>query len=167
MHDRVTMPSLIHLIYASGAAAEPSAAELTSLLRVARKNNGRVGLTGMLLYTNSSFFQVLEGEPAAVDAIFHTIAADTRHTQIVTIIRERIPRRSFGQWSMGFATATSEEIVAATGLNDFFAHGACLDQLDGGRAKKLLSGFRDGRWRASLDGAPAPVGAAASELVNA
>jgi len=161
------MASLIHLIYASAAAGAPTETELTELLRMARLNNGRVGLTGMLLYTEGSFFQVLEGEAAAVDAVFATIGADARHTRIVTIIRERIPTRSFGQWSMGYVTATPQEIAAATGLNDFFAQGCCVDQLDAGRAKKLLSAFRGGRWRARSDGPPTPAGAARGQLVNA
>lgn len=161
------MASLIQLIYASATTGDPKEAELAELLRAARLNNGRIGLTGMLLYTGGSFFQVLEGDADTVDAVFATIADDARHTSVVMIIRERIRTRSFGQWSMGYVTATPHEIVAATGLNDFFARGFCLDQLDGGRAKKLLSAFRGGRWRARSNGHPTPVGAGRGQLVNA
>ena len=160
------MASLIHLIYASGATVEPSEVELVELLRVARQNNGRVGLTGMLLYTSSSFFQVLEGDADVVDAVFARIAADPRHTRIVTIIRERIHARSFGQWSMGYVAAAPREMAAATGMNDFFFQGFCVDQLDAGRAKKLLSAFRDGRWRARLDGAQIPASSAPGQRFN-
>jgi hypothetical protein len=129
------------------AVGEPTPAALADLLRQARRNNERAGLTGMLLYTQGSFFQVLEGAPEAVDRVFGTIAADPRHMGAVTIIRERIARRAFGEWSMGYVTATSGELVAA-GLNDFFAQASCFDHLDEGRAKKLLAAFRGGRWRA-------------------
>jgi len=73
----------------------------------------------------------------------------------VTIIRERIPRRAFGEWSMGYVTATADELGAASGMNDFFAQASCFDRLDGGRAKKLLAAFRAGRWRARLGDTPA------------
>lgn len=148
--------SLIHLIYASAATVDPGDAELAELLRRSRRNNTRVGLTGMLLFTQGSFFQVLEGDAATVDDVFAAIAADPRHTRAVTIIRERIPRRAFGEWSMGYAAATPEEIRAAAGdpSNDFFGAGSCFDRLDGGRAKKLLAAFREGRWRSHLDALP-------------
>jgi hypothetical protein len=146
---------LIHLIYSSTAVGTPDDETLADVLRASRRNNGRVGVTGMLLYTEGSFFQVLEGPAAAVDATFATIAADPRHARAVTIIRERIARRAFGEWSMGYVTATTRELEAASGMNDFFAEAACFDRLDPGRAKKLLTAFRAGRWRVRLAGTPA------------
>ncbi|MBV9880523.1 MAG: BLUF domain-containing protein [Gemmatirosa sp.] len=149
------MEPLIHLIYASTAVGSPSDEALAELLGAARRKNERRGLTGMLLYTEGTFFQVLEGPPDAVDGAFAAIAEDVRHTRAVTIIRERIPRRAFGEWTMGFLTATPRELGATMGMNDFFAQAACFDRLDAGRAKKLLTAFRAGRWRARLADTPA------------
>ena len=149
------MEPLVHLIYASSAVGIPDAAALASVLGQSRRNNPQVDVTGMLLYTEGTFFQVLEGPPAAVDATFATIAADPRHARAVTIIRERIARRAFGEWSMGYVTATPAELVAASGMNDFFGQASCFDRLDAGRAKKLLTAFRAGRWRARLADTPA------------
>ena len=149
------MEPLIHLIYASSAVGTPGDDLLADVLRASRRNNARAGVTGMLLYTDGSFFQVLEGPESAVDAAFATIAADPRHARAVTIIRERIVRRAFGEWSMGYVTATARELEAASGMNDFFAQAACFDRLDAGRAKKLLTAFRAGRWRARLAETPA------------
>ncbi|HPB31711.1 MAG TPA: BLUF domain-containing protein, partial [Candidatus Sumerlaeota bacterium] len=55
--------NLIHLIYCSAAARPFSHKALTDLLGIARIHNARYGLTGMLLYSDGSFFQVLEGDP--------------------------------------------------------------------------------------------------------
>lgn len=150
------MQSLIHLIYSSTAVGDPAPAELADLLAEARRNNERVGLTGMLLYTRGSFFQVLEGAPETVDQVFTRITADPRNMCTVRIIRERISRRAFGEWSMGYVTATPEEVASAAGLNDFFTQASCFDQLDDGRAKKLLAAFRAGRWHVRADGRAAP-----------
>ena len=149
------MEPLIHLIYTSAAAGTSDAGALAHVLVQSRRNNPQLDVTGMLLYTEGSFFQVLEGPTAAVDATFATIAADPRHTRAVTIIRERIARRAFGEWSMGYVTATSAELGAASGMNDFFGQASCFDRLDAGRAKKLLTAFRAGRWRARLADTPA------------
>ncbi len=60
------MEMLIHLIYTSAATTEPSTAALVDILSASRRNNSRVSVTGMLLYTQDTFFQVLEGPaPAA------------------------------------------------------------------------------------------------------
>ncbi len=142
------MDSLIHLIYASVATSLPTDGELSTVLLTSRANNVRDGVTGMLLYIDGSFFQVLEGPPDAVDRTFARIAGDPRHARPVTIIRERIPRRSFGEWSMGYASASPTEVARVAGLNDFFDGASCVTQLDPGRAQKLLTAFRGGRWRA-------------------
>ncbi len=147
------MSDLIHCIYASAARAGLAEADLAVLLRLAREKNQRLGLTGMLLYVQGSFFQVLEGPPAVVDALYETIAADERHDRITKIIREPIPKRHFADWTMGFSRLTQAELAGIAGTNDFFHGGSSLDQLDAGRAKKLLTAFHKGRWRMNLSGA--------------
>lgn len=144
------MPSLIHLIYSSAAMYEFSEDDLIELLAKSRANNDGLNVTGMLLYTEGSFFQILEGEPAVVDALFEKISHDKRHTKVVTIIRETIAKRSFGEWSMGYAHVSSQEVAQLTGMNDFFTYASCFGELDQGRAKKLLTAFKEGRWRTKV-----------------
>ena len=146
------MASLIHCIYASVATRPLAPTDLGQLLEVARANNQRRNLTGMLLYAEGSFFQVLEGAPEDVDAVFDRIAHDGRHENVTRIIREPIAARAFALWTMGFSGTTRAELDEASGTNDFFGEGQCLTQLDAGRAKKLLAGFRAGRWRRRLAG---------------
>jgi hypothetical protein len=148
----IEMPPLIHLIYASVATQEFGPEQLTYLLQQSREPNERASLTGMLLYSDGNFFQVLEGEPAEVDKLYKKLQQDKRHAQITLIIREPIVRRSFGSWSMGFSSVSPEELTKIDGLNDFFAGGSCFSQLDAGRAKKLLAAFSQGRWHAKLTG---------------
>ncbi len=104
----------------------------------------------MLLYTNRSFFQVLEGEEARVDALLTRIHADPRHARLTVVIREVIAKRTFSDWTMGYATATLGEVSDLVGGNDFFSAQSCLVNLDGGRARKLLTAFANGRWRTRL-----------------
>jgi hypothetical protein len=113
-----------------------------------------MGLTGMLLYSeyDRSLFQLLEGEPAELDALYSKLLADTRHTRITLIIREPIAKRTFGEWTMGFTSVTWPQLQKIPGLNDFFRERTCMVDLDPGRAKKLLAAFADGRWHSQTTG---------------
>jgi hypothetical protein len=141
------MVPLIHLIYASAAVREPTHEELAELLLRARANNERLGVTGALLYAHGSYFQVLEGRPSVVDALFAKIALDPRHERAATIIREPIARRTFGDWSMGYPFVSETQVAELAGLNDFFGKASFLERLNASRAKKLLAAFGGGRWR--------------------
>lgn len=153
------MSSLVHCIYTSAATRAFGASELADLLLRARENNDRGGLTGMLLYTEGTFFQVLEGPPEIVEALLARIEHDPRHHQITRIITEPIPKRTFEGWTMGYQAISREDLAEIPGMNDFFGKGQCFADIDSSRAKKVLAAFRDGRWRKGLSGARQAVGA--------
>jgi len=144
---------LIHCIYASAASHAFEPAALAQLLMSARVNNAALGLTGMLLYTEGCFFQVLEGPDEVVDTLYRKIEGDPRHMQVTRIIREPIHKRSFDAWTMGFCQATPQELADMSGVNDFFTSGRTRPRVDSGRARKLLDAFAAGRWRLALHGA--------------
>ncbi len=144
------MDNLIHLIYTSAASHPFAADELMTLLQEARESNERMGVTGMLLYSSETFFQVLEGTEPVIDALYARIRQDPRHHHTVAIVREPIAKRAFAEWSMGHAPLDEKEATALVGMNDFFASGTCFSRLTSGRAKKLLSAFASGSWRARL-----------------
>lgn len=145
---------LTHLIYTSAATKEFDPSALKTILKLARSNNAQRSVTGMLLYTSGSFFQVLEGEEATLMELFAHIALDPRHESVTKIIHEPIAQRSFSDWTMGFLEGDTSELEMIEGLNDFFRQGNSLTNLESGRAKKLLSAFAQGRWRARLKGGP-------------
>jgi hypothetical protein len=143
--------ALVHIIYCSVSAdAGFSAAQLEQLLEVCRRNNGKAGVTGMLLYQSPWFFQILEGEAVALDALYEKIALDKRHKRIMKIIQEPIEARDFGAWTMGRADLSLRELKRIPGLDDFFSSGTAWTELGEGRAKTLLNAFRSGQWRAAL-----------------
>lgn len=160
------MSQLIHLIYSSAGTRPFQDEELVELLIRSRSKNARLGITGMLLYDNGSFFQILEGYPEAVDKLYQTIAQDERHTKAVVIIREPIPKRSFGEWTMGYSKVTAQELDEIIGSNDFFATGSSFTEVNSGRAKKLLAAFREGRWRSKVKYTSLPADKEHPELVS-
>jgi len=144
------MTSLIHVIYASAAARPFTDAELAELLSRARAKNASLDVTGMLLYSEGSFLQVLEGEEPTIRALYRTIAADDRHGRMIKLIEEPISARAFADWSMSFTAMSVEELRDLPGLSDVLEGGEDLLRLGPGRARDLIRAFIDGRWRSRL-----------------
>ena len=92
--------ALYEIIYVSVAPGDMAAAELSSLMDRAREHNARRGITGMLLYHNREFMQLLEGEEAEVKALYETICGDHRHQQVYKMWEGPIAERNFpaGPW---------------------------------------------------------------------
>lgn len=146
------MPNLVQLTYSSVASRRFRPSELRELLALSRQHNHELGVTGILLYADGSFFQVLEGATETVEKLFDVIARDKRHRQVTEIIKEPIAQRDFGEWTMGYTELTDEEANAILGANDFFINGNTFTQLQHNRARKLLQAFKEGRWRSRLSG---------------
>lgn len=138
---------LILLAYTSVATHHMMHDELLTLLNSARSANQRQGITGMLLYMDECFFQVLEGEEQLVDNLYEKICLDERNHHVVKLIREPITTRSLTEWTMSYEHVTREDMASATGLTDY------LDQdhpgfngMATGRARQLIESFKDGLW---------------------
>ena len=139
---------LIQLIYVSAALKLFAPAELRELLRLARIKNQRLDVTGMLLYHQGSFLQVLEGPAAAVNPLLETIEEDQRHNKLMLLLRREIEARNFADWKMGFVEVAAQA-QALPGFRDYFkSHSSFLDLLGEPKTvERVVDGFRDGQWR--------------------
>ena len=102
MHDD-TQSALFQLIYESEANSDFSESEISQLLNDSRKANGRWGITGILLYRQRRFTQVLEGDETRVRQLFEKIRQDRRHRNVCVRLEQPIEVRSFPNWSMGYS----------------------------------------------------------------
>ena len=93
---------MIQLAYTSIANRTQSRAQLLSLLQQARLSNQTQNITGILLYKDKSFFQVIEGDTLAVTNLMIAITQDKRHQDIDILFNRRIEKRDFDAWSMGY-----------------------------------------------------------------
>jgi FAD-dependent sensor of blue light len=101
---------LQQVVYISAATKVFEADDLERLLAKARRRNEQSGVTGVLLYDNDSFLQVLEGAPADLERTLARIRRDPRHTGFTVVQDQRIERRDFGDWSMAYSAAQSGEL---------------------------------------------------------
>ena len=144
--EGLPMKSLISVIYASRASEEFHEHEIPELLKQARLANAARELTGMLLYIAGSFVQVLEGEAGMVEAVFETIRGDKRHQHITLITRESILQRAFEGWTMSHKTLHPVDAGELIGEINYFLSATWIEQLDAGRAQKLL-GAASTQWQ--------------------
>jgi Sensors of blue-light using FAD len=133
------MKPLISVIYASRATEHFHEHEIPELLKQARLANARQELTGMLLYIDGSFLQVLEGQPDMVEAMFAAILLDKRHSQITLIARETILERAYEGWTLIHKTLDPVEAGELIHEPVYFQSGAWITALDPSRAKMLLA----------------------------
>ncbi|WP_375436018.1 BLUF domain-containing protein [uncultured Hymenobacter sp.] len=104
-----------HLIYSSSATYLFSDTELQALLAKARSRNEQYNVTGVLLYHEGQFMQLLEGEAEAVHSLYSIIAQDSRHTGILKLADKPISARSFPEWAMAFRPVETEAFAQVTG----------------------------------------------------
>ena len=110
---------MISLIYVSSAVNKFSKPELLALLEQSRLKNFDLDITGMLLYRDGNFIQVLEGPPDAVRQLFETIKADPRHHGVLRLMERPIQQRQFSDWSMGFKDLDEPSLDELPGYNEF------------------------------------------------
>ena len=106
-------------VYASSAVQLFSPEELRALLETSRRNNLALGVSGMLLYKDGNFLQVLEGREAAVLSVAAKIYDDPRHRGIITLVQGFENNYQFPEWSMGFCDLRSDEAKTLPGYSAF------------------------------------------------
>ncbi|MDT3405204.1 BLUF domain-containing protein [Mucilaginibacter terrae] len=100
-----------YLVYISTASHLLNEDELLEILQTSRKNNEENNLTGMLLYGEGVFIQVLEGEEDALAKTYHSIERDDRHRSILKMTEGTITERNFPDWRMGFKSTNADDLA--------------------------------------------------------
>jgi hypothetical protein len=135
---------MFFLVYVSSATRPFSGEDLRALLATCRKNNAELGVTGMLLYKDGNFMQVLEGDEGAVRGLYARIAEDTRHGGEMTLQQGFTEGRQFPDWSMGFRDLDPPGARADPAYNEFLNAPLTGREFSGqpSRAQKLLLTFK-------------------------
>lgn len=99
-----------YLIYISTSIRLLTDPELLEILEVSRDRNKKNGITGVLLYSEGTFIQFLEGPQKELKEIYSAIVNDMRHKNIIKLVEEPIEQRSFPDWTMGFRSINAYEL---------------------------------------------------------
>jgi FAD-dependent sensor of blue light len=112
---------MFFLAYVSSAVTPFTPAELHELLAKSHENNGQSNISGMLLYKDGNFMQVLEGEERDVRTLFDKIGRDRRHRGVLTLLQGPLAERQFPDWSMGFRDLNAADVMALPGYDEFLS----------------------------------------------
>ncbi|STQ91514.1 BLUF domain-containing protein [Iodobacter fluviatilis] len=106
------MSDLHSLVYVSTATHLMSDAELEALLLGAVEQNNKNDVTGVLLYNDGDFMQCLEGPERVLRETFKRISGSRQHSGIICLFDEKINKRSFSDWHMGYAKTSKSQMLA-------------------------------------------------------
>ncbi|MEA1834923.1 BLUF domain-containing protein [Methylobacterium durans] len=93
------------LLYVSRRLATD--ADIHGIVAISQVRNASLRVTGALVASRTRFAQILEGARAEIDELMNSISRDNRHTDIDIILREDIDGRSFTDWSLAYAGAST------------------------------------------------------------
>jgi hypothetical protein len=92
---------LFSLIYTSTPTRPFSQEDLEDLARVSQRNNAEREISGLLLYSQRFFLQVIEGDYDDIAELYITLEHDDRHRDLQLLTAAPASRRVFPDWSMG------------------------------------------------------------------
>ena len=136
---------LYELLYSSFSEREMDADALMSLLESARTNNERLEVTGLLLYCNREYMQLIEGEEEVIRSLWQSIQSDSRHYSARVMYEGPIEKRGFAGWSMGFRNLGNVNMKALPGYSSFLDKGFTSEILaqNPSSARQLLISVSD------------------------
>jgi hypothetical protein len=118
-----------HIIYSSQAKGDMTLTTLVVLLMQARFLNERHHVTGALVYGDSQFMQIMEGEESVVKDLYERVARDPRHHNVRKLADKTIETRSFAQWSMAFGEVPASLFLALSSIAAYHTPEQLLHQL--------------------------------------
>lgn len=92
---------LAQLVYVSNRKSNCTEEEIQKILASCKKNNPPLDISGVLLYSDTKFIQMVEGESKVITELYDKIKLDKRHANAMMISYGPIKEKSFPSWHMG------------------------------------------------------------------
>lgn len=109
---------LYRYIYISDAC-DLDASDIETILAQSRENNSHANITGILMFSQQKFLQILEGDAVEIDPLIERIRQDPRHKNMKVLVRGGIDERAFGEWAMAYVGDERDWVQEVSGLSDF------------------------------------------------
>jgi hypothetical protein len=108
---------LSQLVYVSNREKNCTDEEIEKILASCKKNNPQLNITGILLYSDTKFIQLVEGEYKVINDLYNKIKTDSRHDQIRLISIGPIEKKAFPSWHMGARKIAGNKVDFKTSIN--------------------------------------------------
>jgi len=117
------------IVYSSSANKKILKSDLVIILRKARINNKVSEITGLLMYVDEHFLQILEGDKDKVHELYNKISLDARHKDCQIIYEGDSDKRFFSRWEMAYAAPSSKDLSVWLGLHDTTSVESAIDKI--------------------------------------
>lgn len=94
--------------YVSTARVGLKEQEINDIMAKTNKHNTAEKITGILLYNEINFFQLLEGEKETIQNLYEKIKQDPRHKDIIKILEKPVSKSPFDGYLTDFVTDTNK-----------------------------------------------------------
>lgn len=133
--------SLAQLVYISDATQPFDSPALNQLVTLASAANADQSITGVLIYGNNTFLQLLEGEQLVVYRLFEKIKLDPRHSRVRMLACYPIRDRSFEAWNMRLLNLSHRPALKRSNLLEIAKRQATMRQGDIQDYRTLIQEF--------------------------
>lgn len=108
---------LSQLVYVSNRKPSCTAEEIEKILVSCKKNNPPLNITGVLLYSDTKFIQLVEGDAKVITTLYDKIKLDARHSNPMMLSYGPIKEKSFPSWHMGSKKMASNDVDFKTDIS--------------------------------------------------
>lgn len=119
--------------------------EVDQIIQSSKESNHENDISGILLFRDHIFMQLLEGDKDKVLQTYGKICADKRHYKITTLASQYTDQRIFEIWSMGIHKISQEDLtqdIFKAVINPYLdSQDKCYELMNPSRAKKLFKDF--------------------------
>ncbi|TPN83013.1 BLUF domain-containing protein [Aquimarina algicola] len=88
--------------YVSTISKSISDSDIEELMKYVKLQNNDKKITGILIYSEGNFFQVLEGQEEDIKTLFDKIKKDSRHYNIIKMLDKPVKGISFSEYHSSF-----------------------------------------------------------------
>lgn len=92
------------IVYVSSASDDLEKEEIKQILNSSKTWNNEHDITGLLLFSEGNFFQVIEGEKEMIPKLFESIKEDKRHHNIIQIFGKDIHKEAYDGYDSDFVS---------------------------------------------------------------
>ncbi|MCF4102361.1 BLUF domain-containing protein [Gillisia sp. M10.2A] len=127
--------------YVSTVDRELNEKEIIEVLDWSKNWNNSHNITGLLLYSEGNFFQVIEGEKEDIKSLFERIKQDSRHHNIIKIFEREIHKEAFDGYISDFISENTQ--YKRKTVENYINHIKVLDESTQKAVINILGHFID------------------------
>lgn len=116
--------------------------DIQKVLKYTRNWNNDHDITGILLFSDGNFFQVLEGEKDILKSLLERIIKDERHYNVMVIFEKEVSETNFDDYQSDFISLDSR--FQAKNIELYFSQIEKLNPKIQSSVRYILNNFAEG-----------------------